>query len=514
MATKYRNQSPKDTSSFIDSGLGEEENTHHVDTYQDFEETLTKAIEEEASDGGSHSMLQESYDRELWRFEGKNVSKLTLKGIYGRSVSVSESTLTYSKGQDVPPECLENVRNRGEGKSDKFRQIYSDLADHLQGFKKAKDCYLLPIENGILISQKEITTAMDNIPGFISVEQKPRRGKVLFKDVALEATVSHGRSITYTRKCEDGGNFLVLNVIGKGCDGIVYKAMDVQTGDQFAVKRMEVTTKMLCRNPISAFLKLIGCEQTCRAYGVILDELDNCLYFLMELLDGKTLSDLLDKKSPPIGIPFAVDYTIDILKGLQYIHSKGLIHADIHGFNIMIVVPRAIIIDTTGARDASGPKSRGYLWDVANAIKLLNNMLSNSTIFSPPPWEASDEDRRKFKKRTLKKLEQLLKRQAKYLASTSPMIDNIDTLLQDLEEISKELEDTCLRSTSDSSSSSEDDADLPSKDTNQALKARLEASEAETMREREMRMKAEQDKKELQDELDALKAKYQEKNLE
>ncbi|XP_019640708.1 PREDICTED: uncharacterized protein LOC109482443 isoform X2 [Branchiostoma belcheri] len=221
-------------------------------------------------------------------------------------------------------------------------------------------------------------------------------------------------------------------------------------------------------------------------------------------------------------IRFAVDYTIDILKGLEYIHSKGLIHSDIIGLNVMIVGPRAIIIDTTGARNPSCPRSLGYLRDVENAIKLLNNMLWNNTTFSPEPWKASDEDRCMFNKKTLKKLEKLLKRQDESLRanSKSPMMDTIETLLQDLGIISEELKG--LRQPSDSPDSSEDEAyQSYQSDANQ--KAQLEAYKAEIERERELRkkaerdrmkaeqdrMKAEQENKKLHDKMDALLAKLE-----
>ncbi|CAH1252719.1 TAOK1 [Branchiostoma lanceolatum] len=475
MATKDDNDTPS-YRRVKDSGLGSSA-AQHVENL-DLEE-LPFPIESEADNGGSQSMLQESYVRELWRLEGKKASKLTIKGIDERSTSVSvsectfeTSTQAYSHGKEVPTDILENVRSKGERKSDKVGEIYFTLADHLQEFEEAKDCYLLPIENGLLISPKKIirVTDSDHISdSIVRVEQGPRRGKVFMEvedeEVALEATVSKDRGIAYRPGYqEEGGNFLVLSEIGDGNEATVYKAMDVRTVDHFAVKRMEISKQMRqWKDPLSGFLKLAGCEQTCRAYGVIVDEADKYVYFLMELLEGTTLMALLGDQTAPIEIPFAVNYTIDILKGLQYIHSKGMVHADINGVNIMIIGPklakRAIIIDTTGAREASSPKSLGYLWDIENAIKLLNSMLRNDdSDSSPPPWEASDEDQDTYDKGTIDKLQRLLKNKSRYIVSMSTKSNKIGTLLQDLQEISEELEDS--RPPSDSPGSLEDGATL------------------------------------------------------
>ncbi|XP_066271356.1 uncharacterized protein [Branchiostoma lanceolatum] len=478
MASKNGDQSPtkdpNDTSSPVseaDSGLG---SLAAQDVENLEEEPLTLAVEPVSDNGGSQSMLQESYDQELWRLEGKKASKLTIKGIYERSISVSESTfeistpgtvsddvrsgyedeaavraaegrtLTYSDRQEVPSDIWKNLRSKGEGKTHEVGKVYSALADHLRGVEKAEDCYLLPIENGLLISPKEITTFTDNTPGsIVRVEQEPRRGVFM----TMETAVSKDRDIAYRPGQQaEGGNFLVLTEVGDGIEAIVYKAMDVRTGDKFAVKKMEISERMReWKDPLSGFLKLPGCEQTCRAYGVIVDEADNCVYFLMELLEGKTLMALLGDQTVPIGIPFAVDYTIHILEGLKYIHSKGMVHADINGRNIMIVGPNAIIVDTTGAREASSPRSLGYVWDVKNAINLLNNMLRNDdSESSQPPWEASDKDRKKFDKGTIDKLQCLLKNKSQYLVPLSTTSNKFGKLLQDLQEISKELEGRAL----------------------------------------------------------------------
>ncbi|XP_019640543.1 PREDICTED: uncharacterized protein LOC109482299 [Branchiostoma belcheri] len=291
MATKY----PEVDST---SGLGSlppEENVH-----RDFEETLTtEPTEAEADRGGTHAVLQESYDREIWRLQGKGVSKLTLKGIDSHKVTVSESKFQpssstpafatertwplYSDGQDVPRERVEHMRNSGKGKSNEVRQvtqatgydfevrqIYSKLADQLQEFEGGEDCYLLPIENGILFSKKKIAKSKDNVPDSVCVEHEPRRGKVFLNGVLLAATVTQDSSIYRRKHVKLGlrGNFLILpedeiDVLGRGNEATVLMANDVLTGDKLAVKKMEISEKMLSgSDPFAAFLKLAGCEQT------------------------------------------------------------------------------------------------------------------------------------------------------------------------------------------------------------------------------------------------------------
>lgn len=62
---------------------------------------------------------------------------------------------------------------------------------------------------------------------------------------------------------------------------------------------------------------------------------ENSFYLAMEYIDGWNLADFIKKHHP---LPFSVIYSIflEILKGLQYAHSQGVIHRDIKPSNIMI----------------------------------------------------------------------------------------------------------------------------------------------------------------------------------
>ena len=58
-------------------------------------------------------------------------------------------------------------------------------------------------------------------------------------------------------------------------------------------------------------------------------------YIVMELINGFTLRELLQKKQE-IPLKEAIDIIVEILEALDYSHSKGIIHRDIKPGNIMI----------------------------------------------------------------------------------------------------------------------------------------------------------------------------------
>eukprot|EP00058_Branchiostoma_floridae_P009545 XP_002595033.1 hypothetical protein BRAFLDRAFT_99654 [Branchiostoma floridae] len=75
-----------------------------------------------------------------------------------QDLSLSESVvLSYRRGSDVSPHLLQEVKERGAGKSPHVQEFFSFIAKHLASFGEVEDCYILPLRNGLLISQSELT---------------------------------------------------------------------------------------------------------------------------------------------------------------------------------------------------------------------------------------------------------------------------------------------------------------------------------------------------------------------
>ncbi|MCK4401712.1 serine/threonine protein kinase [bacterium] len=70
----------------------------------------------------------------------------------------------------------------------------------------------------------------------------------------------------------------------------------------------------------------------------------NTPFITMEYIDGQTLRELLNKKRL-FDNQTIIDISIDITKGLEYIHSKRIIHKDIKPKNILIANTTAKISD-------------------------------------------------------------------------------------------------------------------------------------------------------------------------
>src|SRR4051812_25471456 len=64
-------------------------------------------------------------------------------------------------------------------------------------------------------------------------------------------------------------------------------------------------------------------------------EWDGTPYIAMELVDGRTLKDLVRERGPlPPGV--AVDLTIQVLRALGYAHRRGIVHRDVKPQNVIL----------------------------------------------------------------------------------------------------------------------------------------------------------------------------------
>ena len=131
-------------------------------------------------------------------------------------------------------------------------------------------------------------------------------------------------------------------LLGKGTYGNVYSATDSSTGRKMAVKEivfhspLDVHSLKLAQNEIQIQVELKH-ENIVRLLG---SELwDNLLLVFMEQVPGAcNLNELVTKEWENLlgHMNILRDYSMQILKGLRYVHRKGFVHLDIKGENVMV----------------------------------------------------------------------------------------------------------------------------------------------------------------------------------
>ncbi len=131
------------------------------------------------------------------------------------------------------------------------------------------------------------------------------------------------------------GGYEVVSRIGAGGMGEVWRAKDAKIGRDAAIK---VLPASLVTDPD----RLLRFEQEARAAGTLnhpnlvtiyeLGTHDGAPYIAMELLEGETLRDKLDRG--PIPARKSIEYAVQIANGLAAAHEKGIVHRDLKPENI------------------------------------------------------------------------------------------------------------------------------------------------------------------------------------
>jgi len=134
----------------------------------------------------------------------------------------------------------------------------------------------------------------------------------------------------------------ILQVLGGGGMGVVYKAEDLKLGRRVAIKFLPAET---ASDP-KAFGRL---EREARAASALehpnicpiyeLGEHEGQPFIVMQLLEGQTLQEKIEsagQKQKPLSANEVVDLAVPILAGLEAAHEKGIIHRDIKPANIFI----------------------------------------------------------------------------------------------------------------------------------------------------------------------------------
>ncbi|KAL2926985.1 Mitogen-activated protein kinase kinase kinase 18 [Bienertia sinuspersici] len=135
-------------------------------------------------------------------------------------------------------------------------------------------------------------------------------------------------------------------LIGHGSSAAVSLAKSLPSGEIFAVKSMEYSRSNALQKEqeIHSSLK---CGQIIDYKGFdVTHENGKVLYnIFLEYASGGTLIDAVYEKGSGLSDSLVRQYTGEILRGLEYMHCRGMVHCDIKGANILVTSEGAKIGD-------------------------------------------------------------------------------------------------------------------------------------------------------------------------
>jgi serine/threonine protein kinase len=142
------------------------------------------------------------------------------------------------------------------------------------------------------------------------------------------------------------GHFRLLEKVGKGTFGVVYRARDTKLDSEVALKLLNSAFEL----PTEARnLARVRHPNVVTVYGT--DQIEGRIGIWMEFVNGRTLGSLL-KSNGAYGAREAAGIGVDLCRALAAVHAAGLVHGDVKAHNVMRAAGgRTVLMDFGTGKD-------------------------------------------------------------------------------------------------------------------------------------------------------------------
>jgi len=133
------------------------------------------------------------------------------------------------------------------------------------------------------------------------------------------------------------GNYKILEKLGEGGQGTVYKAIDSKLGRTVVIKVLpaELTAKEANLKRFEREARLASAldhPNICTIFD--LNEINGIHFISMQYIDGRNVRQLVNGR--PLSLESALSITLQTADALDAAHARGIIHRDIKAGNVMV----------------------------------------------------------------------------------------------------------------------------------------------------------------------------------
>lgn len=131
------------------------------------------------------------------------------------------------------------------------------------------------------------------------------------------------------------GPYKILDILGKGGMGIVYKAHDQRLRRFVALKFLSESEESSARKRFAREAQAASAlnhPNIVTIYDIVEDGADT--FIVMELVEGRPLRELISAKGMPVKM--ALDYAAQMAEGLAAAHASKIVHRDLKPGNVIV----------------------------------------------------------------------------------------------------------------------------------------------------------------------------------
>jgi serine/threonine protein kinase len=142
------------------------------------------------------------------------------------------------------------------------------------------------------------------------------------------------------------GKYQILSNLGSGGFGTVFLARDAWIDKKVAIKvphRQSGDFDELLQEP-----RLLAALDHSNIVGILTAErIDGIFFIVMEYVKGESLEAVLDREKS-LDVPRALNYAVQVLKGVEHAHQAQILHRDLRPANVLISESGAVKVADFG----------------------------------------------------------------------------------------------------------------------------------------------------------------------